>query len=81
MMWLLNAFQALCLQVALINSAAVTKKPQYQRLPPLRQQAAIEDAWKQERIDNVPKILNKHGVDAWLVRLTNHSLLKNVKKY
>ena len=45
-----------------------TKKPEYQHLPPLREQAKIQDGWRQERLDSVPALLEKHGVDAWLVR-------------
>ncbi|EPE35215.1 hypothetical protein GLAREA_10912 [Glarea lozoyensis ATCC 20868] len=40
---------------------------EYYHLPPLREQAAIQDKWTKERIDNVPAILNKYGVDAWLM--------------
>ncbi|KAK4505415.1 hypothetical protein PRZ48_003378 [Zasmidium cellare] len=44
-----------------------TKKPEYQHLPPLREQAKIQDGWRQERLDSVPALLEKHGVDAWLL--------------
>ena len=43
-------------------------KPTYQPLPPLRQQADIQDAWTQSRKDQIPALLQKYGVDAWLVR-------------
>jgi hypothetical protein len=43
----------------------------YYHLPPLREQAIIQDTWTKERIDNVPDILNKYGVDAWLVIFSN----------
>ena len=39
----------------------------YQTLPALREQAAILDAWRDERISHIPQILNRHNVDAWLV--------------
>lgn len=42
-------------------------QPQYYALPPLREQASIQDAWVKERRDGIPKLLRKHGVDAWLV--------------
>ena len=42
-------------------------KPVYQPLPPLRQQADIQDAWTQSRKDQIPALLRKYGVDAWLV--------------
>ena len=44
-------------------------KPQYRTLPPLREQAAIEDAWTDERLKQVPALLRKYGVDAWLVSI------------
>lgn len=40
----------------------------YVRLPPLREQAAILDSWRDERIANIPVLLKKYGVSAWLVR-------------
>ena len=27
----------------------------------------IQDGWRKERLDSVPALLEKHGVDAWLV--------------
>lgn len=60
-----------CLQVFLsyasAQSPSANKVPEYQRLPPLREQAAIQDAWRDERVSNIPQILRKYGVDAWLV--------------
>lgn len=41
--------------------------PQYRSLPSLREQTAIQDAWRTERLSRVPDILRKHGVDAWLM--------------
>jgi hypothetical protein len=41
--------------------------PEYHRLPPLREQARIQDAWTKERKAHIPKLLRKYGVDAWLV--------------
>ena len=43
-------------------------KPEFVILPTLREQAAIQDARTEQRISNIPNILNKYGVDAWLVR-------------
>lgn len=40
----------------------------YQALPSLREQAEILDGWRQERIDALPGLMKKYGVDAWLVR-------------
>ncbi|KAH8898319.1 hypothetical protein GQ53DRAFT_881382 [Thozetella sp. PMI_491] len=36
-------------------------------LPSLREQADLQDAWAKERRENIPHILRKYGVDAWLV--------------
>lgn len=42
----------------------------YIRLPSLREQASILDGWRDERLANVPALLRKYSVDAWLVRLS-----------
>ncbi|KAK0649901.1 hypothetical protein B0T16DRAFT_457264 [Cercophora newfieldiana] len=42
-------------------------EPQYFTLPPLREQASIQDNWVKERREGIPKLLRKYGVDAWLV--------------
>ncbi|TVY27269.1 hypothetical protein LHYA1_G003401 [Lachnellula hyalina] len=60
------------LSVSLLVSLAVScvqaaRVPQYQQLPPLREQAAIQDAWTVERVSNVPQLLRKYEVDAWLM--------------
>lgn len=39
----------------------------YVRLPSLRDQAAILDNWRDERLENIPTLLNKYSIDAWLV--------------
>lgn len=49
-------------------SADASKSPQFQTLPPLREQASIVDGWTKERKALVPGILRKYNVDAWLVR-------------
>lgn len=59
---------AACVSVAAGTSADPTKRPQVQILPPLREQAQIVDAWTEERKAHIPSILQKYGVDAWLVR-------------
>jgi hypothetical protein len=41
--------------------------PKYFTLPSLREQAAIQDAWLQERIDSIPALMRKHNVSAWLM--------------
>lgn len=64
-----NLLTATCL--ALLSgvdaSADASKKPQFQNLPPLREQEKIVNAWTEERKALVPGILRKYGVDAWLV--------------
>lgn len=55
-----------------------TREPQYVTLPPLREQLAITDAWRSERIANIPNILKKHNVDAWLVRYNIPCCLINI---
>jgi len=48
-----------------------TNSPKIHTLPTLREQAELQTAWREERIENIPKILQKYGVDAWLA---SHSL-------
>jgi hypothetical protein len=47
--------------------ASKPNKPEFVTLPTLQEQTAIQDAWTEQRISNIPKILNKYSVDAWLV--------------
>ncbi|KAL2883472.1 hypothetical protein SGCOL_001154 [Colletotrichum sp. CLE4] len=47
--------------------AASDPTPKYNPLPPLREQAGIQDAWTEERKTGIPALLKKHGVDAWLI--------------
>ena len=46
---------------------AAVRKPQYITLPSLREQAALQDSWTKDRLENVPHLLQKYEVDAWLV--------------
>ncbi|KAI0775353.1 hypothetical protein BC629DRAFT_1582973 [Irpex lacteus] len=39
----------------------------YRALPSLRAQATILDRWRDERVDRIPALLQKYGVDAWLI--------------
>ncbi|KAH8648575.1 putative lipoprotein [Xylariales sp. PMI_506] len=50
-----------------LGTTTAAKSPVYQTLPPLREQADIVDAWTAERKTLIPGILEKYGVDAWLV--------------
>lgn len=54
------------------GSADASKTPQFQTLPPLREQAKIVDAWTAERMALIPGILRKYNIDAWLVRPPAH---------
>jgi glucose-6-phosphate 1-dehydrogenase len=71
MMLLPAQFSAIWLQLLLSCAAsqlsAAVELPEYRRLPSLREQAAIQDAWRDERVSRIPHILQKYGVDAWLV--------------
>ncbi|KAI0772118.1 hypothetical protein BD413DRAFT_474897 [Trametes elegans] len=40
---------------------------QYRRLPSLREQAAIQDGWRDERLARIPELLNKYRIQAWLI--------------
>jgi hypothetical protein len=42
-------------------------EPQFHQLPPLREQARLQDSWTAERRSKIPDLLAKYGVDAWLV--------------
>jgi hypothetical protein len=51
----------------IVHSIDDKSNGRYATLPPLREQAALKDAWTKSRIESIPALLNKHGVDAWLV--------------
>ncbi|KAH0599028.1 hypothetical protein MHUMG1_03142 [Metarhizium humberi] len=57
----------------LISRAIADPKPQYQPLPSLRDQAALQDEWTAQRKASIPRLLQKHKIDAWLVLLTSLS--------
>jgi len=42
-------------------------------LPPLREQATLQDAWRDERLAQVPALLQKHNVSAWLMSQREHA--------
>ena len=54
----------LCLVCAQLHP---TTPARYQRLPSLREQAASLDGWRDERVANIPALLTKYRIDAWLV--------------
>jgi len=66
--------KSILLQLLLFDATVIQSlsskpiKPEFVTLPTLREQAVIQDAWTEQRKANIPNILNKYGVDAWLVR-------------
>ncbi|KXJ89510.1 xaa-Pro aminopeptidase family enzyme [Microdochium bolleyi] len=42
-------------------------RPQIHTLPPLREQAALVDGWTAERAARIPDMLERRGVDAWVL--------------
>ena len=67
MLWYLAVF-ALSVLGHAAGQLHPTKPAKYQRLPSLREQAEIMDRWRQQRLDALPNLMKKYGVDAWLVR-------------
>lgn len=63
-----------------IASADASKSPQFQTLPPLREQAKIVDAWTETRKSLIPGILRKYNVDAWLVSTLPSGRAQHVKR-
>ena len=55
----------LCLSA--LQGIVATGSAKYHSLPSLKEQAELYNGWRSERIANIPYILQKHGVDAWLV--------------
>jgi len=53
--------------LSILKAVWAQKEPQYQILPPLREQAALKDAWTKERVSHIPSLLQKYEVGAWLV--------------
>lgn len=45
----------------------------YQKLPSLREAARIQDTWKNQRISQIPSLLKKYGLDAWLMSQREHA--------
>ncbi|KAF9076979.1 hypothetical protein BDP27DRAFT_1283860 [Rhodocollybia butyracea] len=45
----------------------------YRPLPPLREQARIQDGWLKERLSRIPSLLKKHEVDFWLMSQREHA--------
>jgi hypothetical protein len=47
--------------------------PKYFHLPPLKEQAAIQDAWTRERRDSIPGLLQKYNLSGWLISQREHA--------
>ncbi|KAF9058061.1 hypothetical protein BJ165DRAFT_1521378 [Panaeolus papilionaceus] len=45
----------------------------YEPLPSLRDRAVVQDKWTTERISNIPALLEKYKVDAWLFSQREHA--------
>ncbi|KAL2060952.1 hypothetical protein VTL71DRAFT_9004 [Oculimacula yallundae] len=52
---------------SMVKGSEPPRDAQYHTLPSLRDSARIQDAWTKERIEGIPRILRKWGVDAWLM--------------
>ena len=66
-------FASVCLLVHPVDGQLHPTRPaQYQSLPPLREQSDILNNWRLERLNHLPYLLQKYGVDAWLVRIPIH---------
>lgn len=64
---MLSSWIACWVSLAAVVADAATVQPQYHTFPPLRQRADIQNAWTAKRLDAIPALLTKHGVDAWIV--------------
>lgn len=47
--------------------------PKYFHLPPLKEQAALQNAWTQERRDSIPGLLQKYNLSGWLISQREHA--------
>ncbi|RPD66969.1 hypothetical protein L226DRAFT_529365 [Lentinus tigrinus ALCF2SS1-7] len=66
----LSLLQLLCLAYGQLHP---TTPARYQKLPSLREQAAILDGWRDERVANIPALLTKYRMDAWLISQREHA--------
>ncbi|EME85585.1 uncharacterized protein MYCFIDRAFT_132635 [Pseudocercospora fijiensis CIRAD86] len=53
------------LLLALLGLSSAKLKAHH--LPPLKEQAKLQDGWREERLATIPSILQERGVDAWLI--------------
>ncbi|KAF4575128.1 hypothetical protein EYR36_006484 [Pleurotus pulmonarius] len=62
-----------CLFPLIVGQLHPTEPATYKSLPSLREQARIQDKWKDARIKNIPNLLDKYGVDGWLMSQREHA--------
>ncbi|KAH6663054.1 hypothetical protein B0J14DRAFT_279633 [Halenospora varia] len=66
-MFIFHALRKIVIVLLTLCHVHASREPQYQTLPSLKEQAAIQDNWTRERLSLIPRILRKWGVDAWLM--------------
>ncbi|PPQ63420.1 hypothetical protein CVT24_004930 [Panaeolus cyanescens] len=62
-----------CLSSLVAGQLHPDQPAKYEPLPSLRLQAEIQDKWTAERISNIPALLEKYKVDAWLFSQREHA--------
>ncbi|KAI9068537.1 hypothetical protein FKP32DRAFT_1561490 [Trametes sanguinea] len=66
-----SVISALILCTLLLRTAFTQLHPSgpatYVQLPSLREQAAILDGWRDERLSKIPELLSKYRIQAWLI--------------
>ena len=54
------------------------KEPsRYHVFPSLREQAQIQDEWREERLGRLPELMRRHGVDVWLVGFCSYGVRRS----
>lgn len=65
----------IALSALFVHGAARSFHPsepaKYQTFPSLREQAHIQDGWRQLRLDSLPQMMKEYNINAWLVSLTH----------
>jgi hypothetical protein len=63
--------------MSLVGAQLHPSKPaEYRKFPSLREQTRILGGWREERVAGIPALLEKHGVDVWLVNLSTSYLAR-----
>ena len=67
----------LVITLLLLTAVGVQETPPFVSSRPLgtlRDQAAIQQAWRKERLEvNLPKVMRDHGVDMWVVSMREYN--------